>query len=69
MFYCEFEYTNQTFREKKIYKCKYCGTQLALDDPDAKVICFMRQNAFYDNIDNIYMTISHAFSGNLLGHH
>jgi hypothetical protein len=53
MFYCEFEYINQTFRDKKIYKCSHCGTKLALEDPDAKVICFLRQNAFFDNLDNI----------------
>lgn len=53
MFYCEFEYINQTFRDKKIYKCKYCGAKLALEDPEAKVICFMRQNSFFDNLDSI----------------
>lgn len=53
MFYCEFEDTSQIFRDKKIYRCRHCGTKLALEDPDAKVICFMRQNAFFDKLDNI----------------
>lgn len=53
MFYCEFEYTNEMFKEKKIYQCKYCNMKLALENPDAKIICFKRQNEFFDNLDNI----------------
>jgi hypothetical protein len=52
MYYCDFEYTNQTFRNKKIYKCKYCDTTLALENPDANIICFKRQNQMFDELDN-----------------
>jgi hypothetical protein len=52
MYYCDFEYTNKTFRNKKIYKCKYCGTTLALENPQANIICFKRQNQMFDELDN-----------------
>ena len=41
------------FNNKKIYKCKYCGTTLALENPEANIICFKKQNDFLDKLDNI----------------
>ena len=52
MLYCEFEDTNQLFNNKKVYKCKYCGTTLALENPEANIMCFKRQNDFLDQLDN-----------------
>jgi hypothetical protein len=52
MYYCDFEYTNQTFNNKKIYKCKYCSTRLALENPESNIICFKRQNEIFDELDN-----------------
>lgn len=52
MYYCDFEYTNQTFKNKKIYQCKYCNTKLALENPEANIICFKRQNQMFDELDN-----------------
>lgn len=33
---------NSLFNDKKVYKCKYCGLTLALDDPATKMICFKK---------------------------
>jgi len=52
MFFCEFEYIDQVFNNKKVYKCKYCGMTLALEDPEANIICFKRHNEIFDKIDN-----------------
>lgn len=41
--YCNFEYTGNEFRNKKVYKCKDCGITLGLENPDIKVLCFKQQ--------------------------
>lgn len=38
--YCNFQETGQVFKHKKIYKCSECGLTIALENPDAKIICF-----------------------------
>lgn len=52
MNYCEFIPTGQTFKGKKIYKCNYCGITLSLENPDAKILCFKKQNDFFINMEN-----------------
>lgn len=52
MYYCDFEDTNKIFNHKKIYRCRYCHTTLALENPNAHIICFKRQNDFLDQLDN-----------------
>ena len=52
MNYCDFQETGQTFKGKKIYKCSYCGITLSLEDPDAKILCFKKQNDFFINMEN-----------------
>jgi hypothetical protein len=41
--YCNFQYTGNTFNNKKVYKCQDCGITLGLDDPATKVLCFRQQ--------------------------
>lgn len=41
--YCNFEYTGNEFRNKKVYKCKDCGITLGLEDPNIKILCFKQQ--------------------------
>lgn len=52
MYYCDFIDTGKLFNNRKIYKCKYCNTTLALENPNSNIICFKRQNEFFDQIDN-----------------
>lgn len=40
MIYCEFEPTGKVFKSKNIYKCNNCGMTVALENPDAKILCF-----------------------------
>lgn len=41
--FCEFEETQRKFLNKKIYKCRYCETELALEDGNVKVMCFKKR--------------------------
>lgn len=52
MVFCEFEYIDKVFNNKKVYKCKHCGMTLALEDPEANIICFKRHNEALDRLDN-----------------
>jgi hypothetical protein len=40
--YCDMEDTDSFFNNKKVYKCKYCGLTLALEDPKTKMLCFKK---------------------------
>lgn len=51
--YCTFIDTGNTFNNKKVYKCSYCNTQLALEDPNINIICFKKHNEFINYIDNL----------------
>jgi hypothetical protein len=42
--YCDFQDTGIIFKNKKIYQCSYCNTKLALENPDAKILCFKKHN-------------------------
>jgi hypothetical protein len=42
--YCDMEDINTIFNDKKVYKCKYCGLTLAMDDPSVKMLCFKKIN-------------------------
>lgn len=42
--FCNFEDTGKVFRNKKVYRCTYCETQLALEDPNINIICFKKHN-------------------------
>lgn len=53
MHYCDFEDTNEQFNNKTIYKCKYCGSLIALEDPDAKILCFKKQQDFFQQMYNM----------------
>lgn len=46
--YCNFEYTGNEFRNKKVYKCKECGITLGLEDPGIKILCFKQQQKLAD---------------------
>lgn len=50
--YCDFQDTGKTFQHKRIYKCSYCGLTLSLENPDAKILCFKKQNDFLINMEN-----------------
>lgn len=50
--FCSFEDTGKIFRDKKIYKCTYCGSQLALEDPTINIICFKKHNEMMTQIEN-----------------
>lgn len=52
MSFCHFEDTGKIFRDKKIYKCSYCGSQLALEDPTINIICFKKHNEIMTEIEN-----------------
>jgi hypothetical protein len=51
--YCTFEDTQILFKNKKIYRCSYCGTQLALDSPNTKILCFKKHNEIINSIVNM----------------
>jgi hypothetical protein len=53
MHYCDFEDTNEQFNNKTIYKCKYCGSLIALENPDAKILCFKKQQDFFQQMYNM----------------
>lgn len=38
--YCEFQETGEIFKNKKIYKCNNCGLTVALENTEAKIMCF-----------------------------
>jgi len=41
MLYCDLEETGKVFNNKKIYKCKNCGLEAGLEDPEAQILCFV----------------------------
>ena len=41
MLYCDLEETGKVFNNKKIYKCKNCGLEAGLEDPEAQILCFI----------------------------
>lgn len=41
--FCTFEDTGSLYNNRKVYKCKYCNIQLALDNPLTKVMCFAKK--------------------------
>lgn len=41
--FCNFEDTGALHKGRKVYKCKYCGIQLAMDNPSTKVMCFAKK--------------------------
>lgn len=51
--YCDFEDTGKIFKNKSIYKCKYCGSQFALEKPDIKIICFKKHEEMVNALDNM----------------
>jgi hypothetical protein len=54
--FCKFEDTGKIFQDKKIYKCSYCGSQLALEDPSISIICFKKHNEIMSDIENSIYT-------------
>lgn len=38
--FCEFEDTKKIYNNKKIYRCKNCQLEVALENPKTKIICF-----------------------------
>lgn len=46
--YCEFENTNKIFNGKKIYKCKNCGLNIALENPSINMICFKNSTDLFN---------------------
>jgi hypothetical protein len=57
--FCNFEDTGKIFRDKKIYKCSYCGSQLALEDPTINIICFKKHNEVMTQIENDILPKQH----------
>lgn len=57
--FCNFEDTGKVFRDKKIYKCSYCGSQLALEDPTINIICFKKHNEIMTDIENDMLPEKH----------
>lgn len=51
--YCTFVDTGKTFNNKKVYRCSYCNTQLALENPNTNIICFKKHNEIINYIDNM----------------
>lgn len=50
--YCEFENTGSKFKNKDIYKCKYCDIKLLLEKPEtARVICFAKRQEINKTIE------------------
>lgn len=49
--FCEFQDTNLTYNNKKIYQCKYCNIKLTLDNIDTRVLCFKKQEALSDFVN------------------
>jgi hypothetical protein len=46
---CEFEDTGLLYNSRRVYVCKVCGMQLAMDDPNkTKVLCFKKQQLFHN---------------------
>lgn len=41
--FCDFEDTGVLHNGRKVYKCKYCNMQLAMDNPSTKVMCFAKK--------------------------
>ena len=50
--FCKFEDTGKVFRDKKVYKCSYCGSQLALEDPTINIMCFKKHNDMMTTMEN-----------------
>jgi hypothetical protein len=46
--YCEFQETGEIFKHKKIYKCNNCGLTVALENPEAKILCFPYATALFN---------------------
>jgi hypothetical protein len=40
--YCELENLGTNFNNKPLYKCKYCGLTVGLEDPDTRIMCFKK---------------------------
>jgi hypothetical protein len=40
--YCDLESLDSSFNNKPLYKCKYCGLTVGLEDPDTKIMCFKK---------------------------
>lgn len=51
--FCDFIDTGNIFKDKKIYRCSYCGTQLALEDPNIHILCFKKQHDLFSSLHNV----------------
>jgi hypothetical protein len=40
--YCDLESLGSSFNNKPLYKCKYCGLTMGLENPDTKIMCFKK---------------------------
>ncbi len=40
--YCDLENLNQTFNNKPLFKCRYCGLTVGLEKADTKIMCFKK---------------------------
>jgi hypothetical protein len=40
--YCDLESLDTSFNNKPLYKCKYCGLTVGLEQPDTKIMCFKK---------------------------
>ncbi len=49
--FCEFEDTNMSFNDKKVYVCKNCGIKLTLSDPYVKMLCFAKKKILEDAVN------------------
>lgn len=49
--FCEFEDTNMSFNDKKVYACKNCGIKLTLTDPGIKILCFAKKKILEDAVN------------------
>ena len=45
--YCDLIFTGKTFNGKKIYKCEKCGLEAGLEDPEAKIYCFIKNTELF----------------------
>lgn len=50
--YCQFKDTGKIFKDKKVYQCSYCGSQLALEDPTINIMCFKKHNDIMTDMEN-----------------
>jgi len=48
--FCELVDTGKTFLSKRIYKCKYCGMELALENANTNITCFKKQIDMYNTM-------------------